>query len=64
MTGTVRQYPGFGIVSLAWLLFRTGTSPYRIVHPCQWAAAASSLGLLQYLISLIASTVPFSFSAP
>ena len=64
MTGTVRQYPGFGIVSLACLLFRMGTSLYRIAYPYQQAAAASSLGLLQYLISLIASTVPLSLSAP
>jgi hypothetical protein len=39
-----------------WLLWRSGTRPQRLVYPCQRTAAASSLGLLQYLGSLIAST--------
>lgn len=50
------QYLGLGLASLIWLLLRTGTRPRRIVYPCQQAAAASSLGLLLYLASLVAST--------
>jgi len=50
------QYLGFAVASLIWLLLRTGTSPRRFVYPCQGTAAASSLGLLQYLASLVAST--------
>ena len=55
-TGWRWRFLGLGIASLMWLLLRTGTRPHRIVYPCQRTAAASSLGLLQYLGSLIAST--------
>jgi len=37
-----------GILALAWLLFRSGTKPSRIVYPCQQAAlstAATAFGL-------------------
>ena len=47
------RYLGFAVASLIWLLLRTGTRLSRISYPCQQAAAASSLGLLQYLGSLI-----------
>ncbi len=50
------QYLVLGIASLIWFLLRTGTCPHRIIYPCQQAAAASGLGLLQYLASLVAST--------
>jgi len=35
-----------GILSLAWLLFRSGTKPSRIVYPCQKAAATASYTFL------------------
>jgi len=53
------QYLGLGLASLIWLLLRTGTSPRRIVYPCQGTAAASGVGLLQYLASLVVSTALF-----
>ncbi len=37
-----------GIVSLFWLLIRSGTRPSRIVYPCQKAAAATSYNFLIY----------------
>jgi hypothetical protein len=50
------RYLCLGIVSLVWLLLRTGASPHRIVYPCQQAAVAGAVGLVQYLLSLVAST--------
>ena len=37
-----------GIISLFWLLFRSGTKPSRVVYPCQRAAAATSYTFLLY----------------
>ena len=46
----------FGVASLLWFLFRTGTKPSRIRYPCQRAALANS--------SLIFSlSIPFSLAA-
>ncbi len=43
-----------GLLSLIWLLLRTGTKPSRIVYPCQRAAAKNSyLWLSIYLIPLL-----------
>ncbi len=36
----------FGVASLLWFIFRTGTKPSRIVYPCQRAALVSSSTLL------------------
>ncbi len=45
----------FGVASLLWFLFRTGTKPSRIRYPCQRAALANS--------SLIFSlSIPFSLA--
>jgi hypothetical protein len=41
----------FGLVSLLWFIFRTGTKPSRIVYPCQRAALANSSMLLSVSIS-------------
>ena len=46
-----------GIVSLFWLVFRTGTKPSRIMYPCQRAALANSLGLLSISIPLSLTSV-------
>jgi uncharacterized protein (DUF362 family) len=40
----------FGVASLLWLIFRTGTKPSRIVYPCQRAALATSSALLSSLV--------------
>ncbi|MEM2538863.1 MAG: DUF362 domain-containing protein [Candidatus Bathyarchaeia archaeon] len=37
-----------GLISLLWLLFRSGTKPSRIIYPCQRASAAISFHLLIY----------------
>lgn len=39
-----------GFVSLLWVLFRTGTKHTRIVYPCQRAALANSVFMLQISI--------------
>jgi len=31
-----------GLASLAWLIYRSGTKPTRIVYPCQKAARSAS----------------------
>ena len=38
----------FGLTSLAWLIYRSGTKPTRIVYPCQKAVAVSSYTFLVY----------------
>jgi len=45
-----------GIVSLLWLLLRTGTKPSRIVYPCQQAAAANTYALLSSILPFLATT--------
>jgi len=57
-----------GVVSLFWLLFRSGTKPSRIVYPCQRAAAATSYTFLLYpmvtfLAGLSKKIVPKVFCA-
>jgi len=57
-----------GIVSLFWLLSRSGTKPSRIVYPCQRAAATTSYTFLLYpivtfLAGLSRKTVPKVFCA-
>jgi len=43
----------FGLLSIIWFLFRTGTKPTRISYPCQQASAAnSSLWLTLYILPL------------
>jgi uncharacterized protein (DUF362 family) len=37
-----------GVASLAWLLYRSGTKPSRIVYPCQKVAAANCYTFLFY----------------
>lgn len=44
-----------GIVSLLWLLLRTGTKPSRISYPCQQAAAANTYALLSSIIAFLAT---------
>ena len=44
-----------GIGSMIWLLLRSGTKPRRLAYPCQRAAAASSVGFLAYLATLLGS---------
>lgn len=44
----------FGLLSLLWFLFRTGTKPARISYPCQQASAASGgLWLTSYALPLV-----------
>lgn len=44
----------FGLLSIVWFLFRTGTKPTRMSYPCQRASAAtSSLWLTCYVLPLI-----------
>ncbi len=42
----------FGVVSLLWFIFRTGTKPSRILYPCQRAALVNSLASLGLPISI------------
>ena len=42
----------FGVASLAWFVFRTGTKPSRIIYPCQKAALANSSMLFGLLIPI------------
>ncbi len=46
----------FGVASLLWFMFRTGTKPSRIVYPCQRAALAN-------ISIFIAGVIPFSLAA-
>ncbi|MBS7649453.1 DUF362 domain-containing protein [Candidatus Bathyarchaeota archaeon] len=39
-----------GVVSLIWLLYRSGTKPTRVVYPCQRASAVISFHILIYPI--------------
>ncbi|MFQ5859200.1 MAG: hypothetical protein ACE5LU_26670, partial [Anaerolineae bacterium] len=41
----------FGLVSLSWLLLRSGTNPRRLAYPCQRSALAGSLGFVGYVAS-------------
>ena len=44
----------FGLLSILWFLFRTGTKPTRISYPCQQASAANSgLWLTSYVLPLV-----------
>jgi len=47
----------FGVASLLWFIFRTGTKPSRIVYPCQRAALANSSMLLSISIPLSITAV-------
>lgn len=47
----------FGVASLLWFLFRTGTKPSRIVYPCQRASLANSSMLLSAFIPLSITAV-------
>lgn len=47
----------FGVASLLWFIFRTGTKPSRIVYPCQRAALANSSILLSISIPLSLASV-------
>ena len=42
----------FGVASLVWFIFRTGTKPTRVTYPCQRAALANSSLLLGISIPL------------
>jgi hypothetical protein len=42
----------FGVASLVWFIFRTGTKPSRVIYPCQKAALANSSILLGLSIPL------------
>ena len=46
----------FGLASLVWLIFRTGTKPSRIEYPCQKAALANSSILLGISIPIALSS--------
>jgi len=44
-----------GILSILWLIFRSGTKPSRISYPCQQlAATASSLWYVTYVLPILA----------
>ncbi len=46
----------FGLLSILWFLFRTGTKPTRMSYPCQQASAATSgLWLTCYALPLISA---------
>jgi hypothetical protein len=54
----------FGVVSLIWFIFRTGTKPSRATYPCQRAALANSsillgLSIPLWLTSVLAKTKKF-----
>ncbi|HSD57215.1 MAG TPA: hypothetical protein VLB04_03455 [Methanotrichaceae archaeon] len=55
----------FGLLSLIWFLFKTGTKPSRVCYPCQQASAfTGSLWLMSYvLLPLIAFKHPFNFQS-
>jgi len=44
-----------GLGSLIWLVVRSGANPKRLTYPCQRAAAATGLGFVAYLASLVGS---------
>ena len=47
----------FGLLSLAWFVFRTGTKPSRAVYPCQRVAAANGTAwLATYVLPLLSVT--------
>ena len=44
----------FGLASLLWFIFRTGSKPTRMIYPCQQASAASgSLWLAAYVLPFL-----------
>jgi len=47
----------FGVASLIWFIFRTGTKPSRMIYPCQRAALANSSILLGLSIPLWLTSV-------
>jgi len=47
----------FGLLSLAWFVFRTGTKPSRAAYPCQQVAAANGAAwVATYLLPLLSVT--------
>lgn len=51
----------FGLLSIMWFLFRTGTKPTRICYPCQQASASSgSLWLMAYVLPIVSIKHPLS----
>lgn len=54
----------FGLLSIAWFIFRTGTKPTRAVYPCQQATAASGyLWLTAYAFPFV-SAIRQPFATP
>ncbi|VVB69633.1 Uncharacterised protein [uncultured archaeon] len=52
----------FGLLSIMWFIFRTGTKPTRICYPCQQASASSgSLWLMSYVLPFLLIKHPLSF---
>ncbi len=56
-----------GLASIAWLIYRSGTKPSRIVYPCQRAAAVNSYTFLVYpffafFVNLIKNVVPRAYN--
>src|SRR5512136_660186 len=44
----------FGLLSILWFLFRTGTKPTRMSYPCQRASAATGgLWLTSYALPVV-----------
>lgn len=54
----------FGLLSIFWFLFRTGTKPTRLCYPCQQASASSgSLWLFTYVLPFVFIKQPLSFQS-
>jgi uncharacterized protein (DUF362 family) len=56
-----------GLASIAWLIYRSGTKPSRIVYPCQRAAAVNSYTFLVYpffafFVNLTKNVVPRAYN--
>jgi len=49
----------FGLLSLAWFVFRTGTKPSRVVYPCQRVAAANGAAWLATVLLPVLSITGF-----
>ena len=53
-----RNFFIFGLLSIAWFLFRTGRKPSRAVYPCQQAAALNgNLWIATYIVPIF-SAIP------
>jgi uncharacterized protein (DUF362 family) len=48
---------GLGVLSLAWLLLRSGTKPSRLAYPCQRTAAAFGLNFLASFSPWLGSSI-------